>query len=195
MTVATRIPCGPFCTSACRAADAELHGARSFYLPEDRQAMLDQRLANQLDEDRRQRTALDITEDEPEWAAAVERELRTTRSGNQGDHDIAAVQLRPEHFSPAMVEKAGRLYHAGWKAHGPNDFEVASESGDEWYLLRVWETTSGVWFATCNCAARPGRWNRAGACAHRALAGYLRAEQTGQPIPRWQDLNLAEVAS
>ena len=188
MTVATRIPCGPFCTSACRAADAELHGARTFGPgPAD---LLD-RVNGQASE----AWIAEVAEDEPEWAAAVERELRTTRSGNQGDHDISAVQLRPENFSPAMVEKAGRLYHAGWKAHGPNDFEVASESGDEWYLLRVWETTSGIWFATCNCAARPGRWNRAGACAHRALAGFLRAEQTGQSIPRWQDLNLAEVAS
>jgi hypothetical protein len=129
---------------------------------------------------------LDIAADGPEREPAV-------HSGYQGDHDIRAVQLRPQNFSPAMVEKAGRLYVADrWKAHGPNDFEVQSESSDDWYLLRVWATTSGIWFATCTCAARASRWNRAGACAHRALGGFLRAEVTGEPIPRWQDLSLEE---
>lgn len=219
MTVATRTPCGPFCTPACRAADAELHEARSFLdPPEDEGQVIEAMLAQ---------TRLDIADPGPaayfvgghdhgpagECPGVIHEHIEggyvddcdrypgpdhrheliappATHSGQQLAHDIRAVQLRPENFSPAMIEKAGRLYVQGWRTHGPNDFEIASESSDDWYLLRVWETTSGIWFATCNCPARASRWNRAGACAHRALAGYLRAEQTGKPIPKWQDLDL-----
>ena len=109
-------------------------------------------------------------------------------SGVQLGHDIRAVQLRAENFSPAMVEKAGRLYHLGYRAHGDQSFEIPSESGDAWHTVRVWGSLT--WLATCTCPARTSRWNRAGACAHRALGGYLRAQITGLAIPRWPALEL-----
>jgi len=118
----------------------------------------------------------------------------STYSGDQGDHDVRAVQLRGANFTPAMVKKAGRLAVAGaWDQAPQADtlttiaYQVLGDSG-EWYSVRVFGER--VWFATCTCPARASRWNRAGACAHRALGGYLRALQTGQPIPRWPDLTL-----
>jgi hypothetical protein len=131
---------------------------------------------------------LDIADDGP-------GQKPSTFTGGQParDWDIAAVQLRPENFSPKMVEKAGRLYHLDYRARGDQCFEVASESSDEWYTVRVWGSL--IWLATCTCPARPGRWNRAGACAHRALGGYLRAQILGRPIPRWPFMTLEESAS
>jgi hypothetical protein len=162
VTVTTLAPCGPFCTPACRAADAELHGAQNF--------------------------PLDIADDGPEPEPAV-------HSGHQADHDIRAVQLRPENFSPKMVEKAGRLYVANrWSYSTIDGFEV-DVYGDSGVIheVRVWGRA--VKFATCTCPARASRWNHAGACAHRALGAWLYVEQTGQPLDRWQDLTLVEAGS
>jgi hypothetical protein len=112
----------------------------------------------------------------------------------QRDTDIIAVQLRPESFSPKMIEKAGRLAVAGaWDRTPEADtltteaFTVLGDSGD-WYTVRVFGRLT--WFATCTCPARASRYNRAGACAHRALGGWLRAQVTGEPIPRWPDLTM-----
>jgi hypothetical protein len=111
-------------------------------------------------------------------------------SGDQRHHDLRAVQLRGPDFSPAMVRKAGRLYvERSWAARIPHPglWDIRGDSG-EVYEVHVWGDR--VWFATCTCPARPSRWNRRGACAHRALGGWLRHLQTGLPIPRWPDLTL-----
>jgi hypothetical protein len=167
-TTTIRQPCGPACTPACRAADAELHGARTFGPPPAIPAILEEDLVDH-----------GHLTDPPVF------------TGSQAPHDIRAVQLRPENFSPAMIDKAGRLYHTGYRTHGPEDFEVCGESG-EWYHLRVFGER--VWFATCDCRARAGRYNRAGACAHRALAGYLRAQLLRTPIPKWPTLDLEDAS-
>jgi hypothetical protein len=116
-------------------------------------------------------------------------------SGDQADHDLRAVQLRPESFSPKMIEKAGRLYVEGsYASHAafPGQWEIRGDSG-EIHQVRVWGRA--VKFATCTCPARTSRWNRAGACAHRALGAFLYVEQTGRPLDRWQDLTLVEAGS
>jgi hypothetical protein len=109
-------------------------------------------------------------------------------SGDQRDHDVRAVQLRPDNFSPKMIEKAGRLAAAGaWSDLGDGRFEVLGDSGD-WYQVRVFGCQT--WFAVCSCRAQASRWNRAGACSHRALGGWLQAQASGQPIPRWPALTM-----
>jgi len=144
------------------------------YSAEDEQRAL----ASMIEEGKR---LLDIADDAP-------ADEPPTFTGVQQQGDVRAVQLHPRNFSAKMIEKAGRLYLAGWKTYGPNDFEVYGESG-EWYHQRV-IAGARVWFVTCDCPARASRYNRAGACSHRALAGYLRAERTGQPIPTWTDLSM-----
>lgn len=126
-----------------------------------------------------------LEEDLVDGGAASEPPVFT---GDQGGHDVRAVQLRPENFSQPMIDKAGRLAAAGaWDDLNDGRFAVLGDSG-AWYQLRVFGERT--WFATCTCAARASRWNHAGACAHRALAGWLRAQAIGQPIPRWPALTM-----
>jgi hypothetical protein len=111
-------------------------------------------------------------------------------TGDQGDAEVRAVQLRPQNFSPAMIQKAGRLFVAeSYLSHDIGSWSVWGDSGEA-HEVRVWGQR--VWFATCTCPARASRYNRAGACAHRALGGWLRARQTGEPIPRWPAMTLEE---